>query len=426
MRKILFLIFFSICLLPVFAQTETAFSRDRSGGTPKYFEEILDFSSGREKTTRVDVFIQLPYTSIQFVKKGNEFNALYTITLSVFNKDKNKLIAEKTWTSKLEIKDFSETVSPKNFTLNLKSFYLKPGEYVLRSSVFDKEADREMPSEKKIKVRDLTGSIDISDIMLLNSIHEVNGKSKISPNVSHNVANMEKGLPIFYELYSEKPLPASFIYSISDRKEGTVFSDTVTRNIHAGKNQIFYTLKDSSFGLGYYKLSISVIDSSKKELASVDKSFFSRWIGMPVAITDLDKAVEEMVYIAPSDVISKIKNAKTKKEKFKLFKAYWKKQDPTPTTDENEVFDEYYRRVAYANAHFSQYFPGWRSDMGMVFILLGPPDSIDRHPFEVNSKPYEVWTYYDLNRSFIFIDDTGFGDYRLITPLTGDLYRFRR
>ncbi len=427
MRTKFFIIsIFCLYVLPAFAQDLTMPDDFSAESTPKYFEELLDFSSGKEGLTRVDVFIQLPYSSIQFVKQNNEFISLYTISLSVFDKDKEKLIAEKSWNSKIELKDFNETVSKKNYTLNLKSFYLKPGEYVLRSSVDDKESNNEMPVERDFKVRDLSGKVALSDIMILNRLQEEGGKNKISPNVSHNVANMDKGLPVFYELYANSPMNVSLLYRIKGERGEKVFTDTVKRMIDTGKTQIFFTLKDSSFSMGHYSLQIQVLDSAGNELASVNKSFFSRWIGFPVTIKDLDKAVDEMIYIASSSEISKIKNAKTKKEKLELFQAYWKKQDPTPNTPENEVFDEYYARVAYANAHFSQYFPGWRSDMGMVFILLGPPDNIDKHPFDINAKPYEIWEYYDLNRSFIFVDETGFGDYRLITPLTGDLYRFRR
>ena len=424
--KFIIISVFCLYVLPAVAQNLTMPDDFRNQGPPKFFEELLDFSSGKKDITRVDVFIQLPYSSIQFVKQKGEFISLYSISLSVFDKDKEKLIAEKSWNSKIELKDFNETVSKKNYTLNMKSFFLKPGKYFMRSSVYDKESNNEMPQEKEFEVRDLSGRVALSDIMLLNKLQEESGKNKISPNVSHNVANMDKGLPVFYELYSDSHRNVSLLYRIKGEKGETVFTDTVKRNIDTGKTQIFYTLKDSSFSMGYYKLQINVLDSAENELASVSKSFFSRWIGFPVSITDLDKAVDEMIYIASPSQISKIKNGKTKKEKLELFKAFWKKQDPTPGTEENEVFDEYYARVAYANAHFSQYFPGWRSDMGMVFILLGPPDNIDKHPFDINAKPYEVWSYYNLNRSFIFVDETGFGDYRLITPLTGDLYRFRR
>lgn len=63
--------------------------------------------------------------------------------------------------------------------------------------------------------------------------------------------------------------------------------------------------------------------------------------------------------------------------------------------------------------------------MGMVFIILGTPSNIDRHPFELDSKPYEIWHYYEINRQYVFVDYTGFGDYRLVTPFYGDVNKFR-
>ena len=87
--------------------------------------------------------------------------------------------------------------------------------------------------------------------------------------------------------------------------------------------------------------------------------------------------------------------------------------------------NEYYRRVEYANENFNGYFKGWRSDMGMVYITLGPPDQVTRRPYEIDSKPYEIWDYYILNRSFIFVDQTNFGDYRLENPAYGDWFRYR-
>jgi len=56
--------------------------------------------------------------------------------------------------------------------------------------------------------------------------------------------------------------------------------------------------------------------------------------------------------------------------------------------------------------------------MGMIYILFGPPNSVDRHPFDIDSKPYEVWYYYQKDRQFMFVDETGFGDYRLMNPLS--------
>ncbi|MFC1548292.1 GWxTD domain-containing protein, partial [Candidatus Neomarinimicrobiota bacterium] len=83
----------------------------------------------------------------------------------------------------------------------------------------------------------------------------------------------------------------------------------------------------------------------------------------------------------------------------------------------NEVMDEYYRRVAYSDTHFKSYQAGWETDLGMVYIIYGPPDDIERYPFELDSKPYQIWYYYEQHWRFVFVDQNMFGDYRLITPL---------
>jgi GWxTD domain-containing protein len=195
--------------------------------------------------------------------------------------------------------------------------------------------------------------------------------------------------------------------------------------LNKGRNQIFYTLPDSSLEMGNFDISIVLKDFGDQKLASAKQSFISRWVGFPSTAKDLDEAIDQLVYIASADEMSYIRKGKTRDEKISRFKEFWKKKDAVPSTEENEVFNEYYRRVAFANANFSQYIKGWKTDRGMVYIILGNPNNVDRHPFEYDSKPYEVWDYYQLNRSFVFVDETGFGDYRLVTPLTGDLYRYR-
>jgi GWxTD domain-containing protein len=198
--------------------------------------------------------------------------------------------------------------------------------------------------------------------------------------------------------------------------------------LNKGTTQVFNSMDSLTLNLGSYFLKVSIHDSSNKIFDHSIKSFVSRWYGVPVTITNLDKAIDQMTYIANPGDISYINDAPDRLEKAKRFVAFWVKYDSNPSDAYNAVFNEYYNRVAMANANFTTYsLEGWRSDRGMVFIILGTPDNIERHPFEYYAKPYEVWQYYNLNRSFLFVDNNGFGDYRLdpSTPLYGDLYRFR-
>ena len=86
---------------------------------------------------------------------------------------------------------------------------------------------------------------------------------------------------------------------------------------------------------------------------------------------------------------------------------------------------EYYARIRIANERYSHYTEGWKTDMGMVFIIYGEPSSIERVPFGDYTKPYEVWDYYNINKRFVFVDNTGFGDYRLTTPIWDDRNQLR-
>ena len=60
---------------------------------------------------------------------------------------------------------------------------------------------------------------------------------------------------------------------------------------------------------------------------------------------------------------------------------FWKSRDPRPETPANELRDEFARRVAFADAHFTQdEVRGSLTDRGMVFVLLGPPSYSGRKP----------------------------------------------
>jgi GWxTD domain-containing protein len=60
---------------------------------------------------------------------------------------------------------------------------------------------------------------------------------------------------------------------------------------------------------------------------------------------------------------------------------FWKSHDSRPETPENEFREEFEKRVAFADAHFSQdETRGSLTDRGLVFLLFGPPSYSGRKP----------------------------------------------
>lgn len=85
------------------------------------------------------------------------------------------------------------------------------------------------------------------------------------------------------------------------------------------------------------------------------------------------------------------KALKTDEERAGFIETFWAALDPTPGTPANEKRTEFWKRVEDANRMFREGMtPGWKSDRGKFYVLLGPPD--DRQA----PGPWEVWKYIAL------------------------------
>jgi GWxTD domain-containing protein len=424
MKIILFVALFTVAFCSSFAQVEES-KKDQGVVKVKYYQDFLNFRSAKQGMTRLDIFIEVPYNELQFVKKGDQFESEYTATISIFAEDKETLIQEKSWDEKINVKDFPHTTAASNFNISIKSFDIPPGKYFVKTSIEDKDSRKSYIANNMFTIRDLNILPNLSDVMFIAKQTVVAGSNKILPNVTRDISVQKDGIPMFFEVYSVSSGRMILEFNVSDKEKKIVYSDTLSRNIDSGKVQIFHNIRVNGLGLGTYLVAVTLKDSSNKAIATTLKSFNSRWAGVPSAINDLDKAVAQLVYIASTSEKSYIESAPNKEEKIKRYLEFWKKKNPNPNEEDNRVFDEYYRRINYANENFSHFSEGWRSDRGMVYITLGTPSNIDRHPFDYDSKPYEVWEYYEMNQRFVFMDETGFGDYRLITPMYGDMYKYR-
>jgi len=139
------------------------------------------------------------------------------------------------------------------------------------------------------------------------------------------------------------------------------------------------------------------------------------WLGMTAFVNNLDNAIEQLRFIAYSDEMKKLNNSKEDKKE-ENFRAFWVKRDPTPDTPKNELMDEFYRRIQYSNEKFGTWQEGWKTAMGMIFILFGPPDDIEVNMYGRDGRHYQRWTYFKISRSFTFVDYNGFGEYELMDP----------
>ena len=146
-------------------------------------------------------------------------------------------------------------------------------------------------------------------------------------------------------------------------------------------------------------------------------------VGLPGgARTWLDEEVVYIITPKERDVFLKLGSDK---ERDIFIEAFWKQRDPTPGTPKNEFREEHYRRIQYANRIYgrSTPLPGWKTDRGRIYILLGEPKSIEQFDTVQNVYPTEIWSYLGdpglgLPTAFniIFFKEHGTGDYILYSP----------
>jgi GWxTD domain-containing protein len=85
----------------------------------------------------------------------------------------------------------------------------------------------------------------------------------------------------------------------------------------------------------------------------------------------------------------------TDEQRDSFIDAFWRVRNPDPTSDSNSYKEEHYRRIAYANEHFgnAKYEDGWRTEMGRIYIILGPPKQRAPYHEKPNLRAMEIWFY---------------------------------
>lgn len=135
------------------------------------------------------------------------------------------------------------------------------------------------------------------------------------------------------------------------------------------------------------------------------------------------KLVSYIITDQERDVFLKLKRDSDREA---FIEAFWKMRDPTPGTPENEFKEEIIKRFEYANINFKRGSSreGWQTDMGRIYIILGPPASIERLEGKTGIVPCQIWTYYgDVNKGLpahfelIFFQKSGVGEFKLYDPL---------
>jgi len=391
------------------------YARDRDKQLHKQGVDLLAVTipDSLSDSVKVLTYLTVPNRALQFVKDSGEFIADFETSITLQNEG-GVQIGRRIWKNTLKTENYLETTANMIYSVYFNEFHVLPGKYKLISELLDKDTQHSTTREKDLDYENLAKTPVLFTPFFIDKLDGYWGlKPGEIPLFKNRMKDASQQLWLFL---SGRVKPGSFSVKIriKDTSKKLLWEKSYPLESDLSQFEQRILLPEEVTQKGLRKnIEIVLKQGKKSSKKSVVLSIGKK--GIPGTIQNIAEAVEQMRYILHDDewkILSKAKN----EEQEALFLEYWDKRDPTPNTPKNELMEEYFSRVQYSNEHFESFLPGWKTDMGMIYILFGEPDDIDRYN-NVTARIYsERWYYYRINRAFEFVDENGFGDYRLVTP----------
>jgi GWxTD domain-containing protein len=366
---------------------------------------------------------RIPYNHLVFVKNDKGYIAGFSMAVEVSDTLGN-FVDRQIKDDKIQVSDYQETDSDILFYQGLLIFHLAKGNYNFLPLI----TDINLRDEIKLKKKE---NFNLSDKNILWPLIVNSKKGKCNNKETYDLTNYEGFVPFsgnncdiiipaidtsHYNLKAivinnedtvfNSDLAESAVYSLNLQECDSQIVIGQTGDIIPTRNFIIKNL-----GTQFYEGNITFLlfkgDEQKPYVTYYRQCL---WFDKPFALMNPEFAIKILKYMTGEDDISKILSVKEKYYSKELYK-FWKKYDPTPSTQYNELMNEYYTRVDYTSKNFSSIGnkKGFDSDRGKIYIQFGKPKRIERNSNN-EGKVVETW-YYDQQKRFIFIDKQGTGEF---------------
>ena len=379
---------------------------------PPYFTADVAISIDRDTRPAMSVSITVPYPELQWLRLPNRYVAGAEFTVVFEPSGAGRLYGD-VWERRIAVGDFSSTRSMNSTLVERRSIQVPPGRYQVRISVRDVNADQGSTTRDRLTVPDYSKlPVGFADLEL----GVVDSSGVFSPISTRQFGLNVQRIAARTALFDRRPGPWPRIvplrYKILDDQGQEILSGTQNASLAQSADPVVIRPGTSDLFIGSYLFEVDLVEGRSRW--RVDRSFEVEESGPPQG-RDFDRILGPLLYIADPDEIEYLRNLPAE-ARARGWEDFWRRRDPSPETDRNEAMLEFFRRLRYAEQHFQGFGPGWRSDMGRIYIKLGPPDQVENRPPALGSPQLEIWYYKQPYRRLVFVDREGFGRYILSDP----------
>lgn len=412
-RVLIALLWGAYGFFPVWSQSREAFSEFQLG-KPLFDITVLPRLIYDGEKVRCDAVLEISYNNLRFVRTGSGFQGEIEVTALVKNREGVQVWRE-VKREGVTVSSYDQTTERNLFLTIVLSFYLAPGDYLLQVLLTDLESRDSYRAEERFSLGLTSLPFDLSVPLLSRSSFWDTLRSLPGDIAFRGLRPDSSGrIWIFCDLLTRQGLLPESLYVEVTNRAGRSYLQRGLKLADIVKDAyLVFPVEFSSIPHGESVVKVRV--GREGETVTRESRLWISHYGLPSFIRDLDEAIRQLKYVATQEEIDKLLATFTLQREEAFFQ-FWNQNFPTPGEGINGKMLEYYSRIAYANQHFSSSRPGWETDRGRIYVIYGEPSVIERSGAEVGGGTLEIWYYHHLGKRFIFRDEFGFGDYRLISP----------
>lgn len=396
---------------------------------PDEFPVVGSFGTlaGPADSTLVVFGLSLPNSALRFQREPTGFAGAYSVRLSFLRDSVEVRRVDRV--ERVRVASFDETGRTDESIVYQEVVALTPGQYVVQVEVRDALGTRGMKATDTLDVPDYRVATPRVAGPLL--VYRAKGRESRG-ELPQLIGNPRRTVPyggdsprLYLEAYGAvEPLPV-LVRVVND--EGTeVWSGnaTVERGDSALRRATL-DLQTDALPLGRLWVEARAVGDT----AHVGRTPLFMTISDSWMVANFEEVLELLAYIANPGELDSLKAASTA-ERAELWDQFWDRRDPLPATPLNEFREQFFERVRVATYQFGESgTPGWKTDRGQVFIVLGPPDAqyerrLGQQALAAPPNALE-WIYENAagaRLQLFFVDRNGFGRYEL-TPSSESAFR---
>ena len=400
------------------ALVATAAAQPLDQGMPPSFGEIRFRADATaiphpDGTATIEISYQVAYDELVFLKEADEYVARYDLTAIAYDSD-GRQIAGDSWREIIRVDRYADTNTRTRSHGGVLSLGVGPGRHSLKLEIRSVDTRAYGVVERQIVVPEVRrGRVTVgTPIFEARAVHAGTDQTAYVPNPLRDYGEERPVVRVRIPVYGDSSAAYLVTTEVLSEKGELIeaFADTIVPS--GFRTDLIREFGVLDYEVGLYILKVRAGESEDEGTAGTRATF--RVVTSPRSWGgDFDVMIEQLSYVATRDEIEWLVDTPVEKRD-RAWDEFWASRDPDPEDGVNQYKREFVRRIGYANLHFRSTVPGWRTDMGRIYIQYGEPDDVESQPIGRMLNAWEIWYYYREHTKFTFVDRDGFGEFVLV------------